>query len=575
MYRLGRIVIFFFLYSNCLFSLTLWPFKREETRKGHSTKWVSIQEHLHKAYPVRRERSLVAMVIFREESIDAKKVLDSLFSQSYPSFKVLCVANGLSTRIAKELAERIAPFEKGGKAEFICYEELTSNLEILYDLVHRCDPQEIVVLLKEGEWLSHPDVFEHLNSSYAHPEVWVTSSRSLSAPDYQTIKGGLSSDSFLVEKGFRKQEEIELEGVRSFYAGFFQKIPLRDFLMGGSFLSELTDLSWVLPMLEMGYSHFLFLEEISTISPENAKSNPSPSLVDKWVREKKHLASLPPHRAMHHWDEGERSFYRWKSDLVVFSVDHPLHLYATLESLGERLLDVEKSFVIYQASTPIFERAYLEVEAAFPQVSFLAVCNHPKHSFRQLLKKTLRREKGESPYLVLLHDHLFLEREISLHRCIESLEAIRANHFIFHLHSSQMDPYMLPVVHKMQGTSIVGRQIERIDHGLENVGLLCRKDLLEKNDIDGIPIGRAFSKLWSQTIDLHQVVLFFDAPRIALINTKGAVLQEDKKEWAYKFLEGRKIDLHALTQEPFAYSPKHYPLVKRQGRRKNGFGKEH
>ena len=59
-----------------------------------------------------------------------------------------------------------------------------------------------------------------------------------------------------------------------------------------------------------------------------------------------------------------------KADLVVFSYDRPLQLYAFLESTEKYVTGVGDLVVIYRASSEQFQKGYEVVEADFPGAMF-------------------------------------------------------------------------------------------------------------------------------------------------------------------------------------------------------------
>src|SRR5436190_728507 len=60
-----------------------------------------------------------------------------------------------------------------------------------------------------------------------------------------------------------------------------------------------------------------------------------------------------------------------KTDVVIFSYDRPLQLYALLESLYLYTTDINSIAVVYRTSNDRYEKAFNIVAVQFPQVKFL------------------------------------------------------------------------------------------------------------------------------------------------------------------------------------------------------------
>lgn len=59
-----------------------------------------------------------------------------------------------------------------------------------------------------------------------------------------------------------------------------------------------------------------------------------------------------------------------QADLIIFSYQRPLQLYALLESVEQRVRALKNIFVIYRADDAAFQAAYVEVKGTFSNVKF-------------------------------------------------------------------------------------------------------------------------------------------------------------------------------------------------------------
>ncbi len=120
-----------------------------------------------------------------------------------------------------------------------------------------------------------------------------------------------------------------------------------------------------------------------------------------------------------------------KADLVVFSYDRPLQLYAFLESAQKYLSGIGQFSVIYRASTQAFNAGYDVVRADFPHVLFYSQGSNPAQDFKPLTLKA--SFESPSPYILFAVDDIVVKDAVDLERCINALEKHEAYAFFLRL----------------------------------------------------------------------------------------------------------------------------------------------
>ncbi len=521
-----------------------------------------LQRHLTRKCPLRVDHKIVALIVVDQKSPTHEPALRSIFDQTYQNMEVICIGNGIPSKQFYAMVAAVESELGKEKTQAVYYEEPAPKLEILYEAIHQQRPTDIIVLLDGNDRLAHEHVLTHLNQAYAHPDVWMTYSRYLEAPDYRQVKGKAYPDAIFQEKQFRRRGELQLEGMKSFYAGFFQAIRLQDFLFQGAFIDELAELAFVLPLVEMGQEHILFLEEVTAFKEEGAGALPSQARYCRALEG--HLRAQPVRPTLSHWKEIESPSHRYQGDVIVFSNNQPLQLYATLESLAQCVTDVGAVQVIYEASHPIYERAYLAVEADFPAIQFLAVCRYPNSTFSALLCKALTGQEGTSAYTLLIDDSVVIEKKMALHECICALEKVHADHLILDSQFATTENKAASIAYSV-GKELVAKQIETDDLGLSSCLSLCHKRLFEGEVWQKLHTWGAFTQAWFHTLEEHKIVLSFCEKK-----TKEAVVasahfsEKQRQAWAYHLIKGLKIDLPSLLCESEELVEGKYPLIKRQ-----------
>jgi hypothetical protein len=118
-----------------------------------------------------------------------------------------------------------------------------------------------------------------------------------------------------------------------------------------------------------------------------------------------------------------------KADLIIFSYDRPLQLYALLESLSLYATDINSITTVYRTSNDRYDAAFNYVASQFPQVNFLHQQNI--HDFKSLTLQAL--ESSSSDYVVFAVDDNIVKDTINLQECITWLENTNAYGFYLKL----------------------------------------------------------------------------------------------------------------------------------------------
>lgn len=117
-----------------------------------------------------------------------------------------------------------------------------------------------------------------------------------------------------------------------------------------------------------------------------------------------------------------------QTDLVVFSYDRPLQLYAFLESAERYLRGLETTTVIYRSSDNAFQRGYDEVKSLFPEVKFVQQAgSHVNVNFKPLTLKAVYDSQGE--YVLFAVDDIVVTDYVDLNDCIQALKKYNAYGF--------------------------------------------------------------------------------------------------------------------------------------------------
>lgn len=127
------------------------------------------------------------------------------------------------------------------------------------------------------------------------------------------------------------------------------------------------------------------------------------------------------------------------ADLIIFSYNRPLQLYALLESVYRYITDLEDVYVIYRFDNAAYYESYQKVSRYFPQVTFKAQGSYPHADFKSLTVQTT----FESPhdYVIFAVDDIIVKDSINLTECINALNETQAYGFYFRLGTNLSQGY--------------------------------------------------------------------------------------------------------------------------------------
>ncbi len=127
------------------------------------------------------------------------------------------------------------------------------------------------------------------------------------------------------------------------------------------------------------------------------------------------------------------SLYGASLNLVVFSYDRPLQLYAFLESFELNTQGCERISVIYKTSTEQFDHGYELVKEQFPQIEFSKQSPQNKTDFKPLTLKAIGFNKEK--YCIFAVDDIIVTRPINFDEITETLDIVPSNGFYLRLGS--------------------------------------------------------------------------------------------------------------------------------------------
>lgn len=255
-----------------------------------------------------------------------------------------------------------------------------------------------------------------------------------------------------------------------------------------------------------------------------------------------------------------------KVDLVVFSYNRPMQLYAFLESASQYLQGIETATVIYRADCE-YETGYDIVKEQFGDVSFLCQQNAPQ-DFWELFKKAVFGSE-KSQYILFSVDDIIVKDYVDLDYCSRLIEQEQAYAFILRLGLNIDHCYMLNLSTPVPLARLVAPSIYKykFSDGQADWAYPNTLDmgLYRKSDVE-----KTIFKLkwnypnecegrWASLANLNQYGLFFEESKVVnlplnLVNNSRDGGQNrcsffySAKELLDQFLAGYKIDIKPISK---------------------------
>lgn len=119
------------------------------------------------------------------------------------------------------------------------------------------------------------------------------------------------------------------------------------------------------------------------------------------------------------------------ADLIIFSFNRPMQLYAVLESTHKYMTNLNKIFVLYRTTTQDYENGYQEIQRTFPDVQFVKQGSNPRADFKPLLLRCFYGSPAE--YIMFSVDDDIVKDYVDIQQCIHALEKSGAYGFYLRL----------------------------------------------------------------------------------------------------------------------------------------------
>lgn len=471
--------------------------------------------------PVLEEKPFVVLMFEEDKGVEER--LLSVLNQEYEPFRVIYIGGG-----RKNGKTFLQNYDLDGKVTYVEKKEEATESELFYRAIHACRNQEVMVILREGETFAHSQVLISLNKHFADPKVWMTTCQEVKTP---TFEKRWNDGSY-----------------QAFYVGLAKQIKLEDFLAEGLFSDENLEKRFFTSLLDLAGHHSYGIQDPLIFSSREPKEI-----------EQSRVSSYLPLKD-YPWHDFSKDEER--VDLLVFSYNRPLQLYAFLESSERFLEGLHRQYVIYRAANDHYEKGYAKVKEAFPNVIYLRQSvENPSDDFGSVVKKTLfDRNVSSARYITFAFDDFLIKESIDFREAVNLLKETGAHGFYFclgnHLkvHPEKQKFLIQEGVFGWQFSTMEGEW--RVPNSLKMT--LYKKDEIEPDFINmKFHSPNILEALWNEGANLSRIGLYYGKSKAVSLPLNIAMEDEGASEKVSKistkqlltyFDQGLKIDTSHLEE---------------------------
>lgn len=187
--------------------------------------------------------------------------LSSVLSQNYPNYSIVYTDDCSPDGTGKLVKEYLEKHSLTDKVKLTLNETRKGAMHNLYDMIHACDDDEIVVTVDGDDTLAHPEVINRLNVEYENNNVkmtygsyvdWPGKTRGCSKPVPRNI----------IDTNSYRRHPWCFSHLRTFEAWLFKQLPASDFQINGKWMMSAWDLPIMFGLAELSGGRFKYIPDV-------------------------------------------------------------------------------------------------------------------------------------------------------------------------------------------------------------------------------------------------------------------------------------------------------------------------
>lgn len=236
------------------------------------------------------KKIVVIIPSYKNEKWCQKNILSAL-SQDYENYNIIYIDDCSPDKTSEIVQKVIKDQGADKKVKFIKNSVRCGAMKNIYDAVHSCDDEDIIVTLDGDDFFSHTKVLQRISEEY-NKDIWVSYGSYQDVPN-KTRGCCRPYEKNIIDNNLFRYAQWRASHPRTFKAWLFKKIPKEDFYdPQGNWLDMAWDLSFMIPLLEMsGDKHSYINDILYDYNNENPISDHvvnqrRQGFLDGWIRSK-------------------------------------------------------------------------------------------------------------------------------------------------------------------------------------------------------------------------------------------------------------------------------------------------
>lgn len=191
-----------------------------------------------------------------------RKNIESVINQTHDNYSIIYTDDKSPDGTADAVWQVVQEHSAEGKFTLIRNEQRLGAMQNLYNMIHSCEDDEIILTLDGDDWLAHDKVLEKIDEAYSDSNVWFTWGSYVDWPNNTRGCCKPIPRAVLDARNYRRQPWCTSH-LRTFKAKLFKLIKKEDFYgPDGKFLDAAWDLAFFMPFVDMAGHHGRYIHDI-------------------------------------------------------------------------------------------------------------------------------------------------------------------------------------------------------------------------------------------------------------------------------------------------------------------------
>ncbi len=189
--------------------------------------------------------------------------LDSIVHQKTDAHVQIIYINDCSTDRTGQLVDAyVKQYNLQSLITVIHNQKRVGALANLYNAIHQIEDTRVIVVVDGDDWLAYDQVLKRLEEEYQNRDTWLTYGQYMYYPEgVDGICKEIPRE--IVQTNKFRQFSWVTSHLKTFYAGLFKRIELKDLQHNNEFFPMANDVAMMMPMLEMASrGHISFISDI-------------------------------------------------------------------------------------------------------------------------------------------------------------------------------------------------------------------------------------------------------------------------------------------------------------------------